>query len=70
MAEGIAKRKNCPMARKDSLETGARVFSQAEEYIMYNPSSITFNQVDRLKARAAPMLPNSSLNTRVQHAGI
>jgi hypothetical protein len=69
-AEGIANRKNSLMLRKTSFENRARVFSQAEEYFMYNPSKKTLNQNDKLMANAAPTLPKFNLKTRAQEMGI
>jgi len=50
------------------LEKGMRVLSQAEENLTKDKRIITFNQTQKLKAIAAPTCPNSSLNTRIQHA--
>ena len=69
-AEGIAKRKNSPIPWNRSIEIGTRVFWQAEEYFMYNPSKITFNQYEILIATAAPSFSSPDLNTKTQHRGI
>lgn len=69
-AEGIAKRKNSLMPKETSFENStARVFSQAEEYFMYNPSNSTLNQDDEQMANAAPILPNFTLKNRAQQIG-
>lgn len=68
-AEGIAYWKNSLTPRTAFLEIRARVFSQSDDDITYNPSSKTFNQVDRPKASAAPAMPNLNLDTRTQHRG-
>ena len=70
IAEGMAKRKNSPIPWKISIEIGTRVFLQAEEYVMYNPSKITFNQYEIPIATAAPRFSSPDLNTKIQHRGM
>lgn len=67
-AEGTAKRKNSPIPRNISIEIEARVFAHAEEYLMYNPRKITFNQIEMLIAIAPPILFSSVLKTKAQHS--
>lgn len=69
MAEGIAKRKNSLIPWNNSIETGTRVFSQAEEYLIYNPSKMTFNQLEIPSATAAPRLSKPDLNIKTQLIG-
>jgi hypothetical protein len=69
-AEGIANRKNSLMLKKTSFENTARVFSQAEENFMYNPSNKIFNQHEKLMANAAPALPKFTLKIRAQQRGM
>ena len=69
-AEGIARHRNSLIPWNNSIEIGTRVFSQAEEYFMYNPSKITFNQYEILIATAAPSLSSLVLNTKTQHRGM
>ena len=68
-AAGTAKRKNSPITRKVSFENFILVASHAEEYFTYRPSNITLCQLDRQKATAAPISPNSNLNMRIQQIG-
>lgn len=69
-ADGIAKRKNSPIPWNISIETGTRVFAQAEEYFMYNKRKITFNHFEMLIANAPPTFSSPDLNTKNQHRGI
>lgn len=68
-ADGTANQKNCPITRKASLVKEIRVVSQEAEYFTYNTSKIRYNQLDMLKARAAPTVPSLNLNIRAQHRG-
>ena len=69
-AEGIAKRKNSQIPWNSSIDTGARVFSHAGEYLMYNTRKITFNHIEMLIANAPPTLLSSVLNTKAQQRGM
>lgn len=69
-ADGITKRKNSPIPWNISIETGTRVFAQAEEYFTYNKRKITFNHFEMLIANAPPTFSSPDLNTKNQHRGI
>lgn len=68
-AEGTARRKNSLIPKKTSMEKGVRVFSQEVEKLTCNARNSTYNQVDTLKAIAAPMFPSSNLNMKPQLIG-
>lgn len=57
------------MLRTTSFEKGMRVFSQAEEYFMYNPSMVALNQYDKPLAKAAPVIPSLKLKVKAQQRG-
>ena len=58
------------MLKKTSFENTARVFSQAEGYFIYTPSTSTSNNYDEAEANAAALLPNFDLKMRIQQKGI
>lgn len=65
----MAKLKNSPIAWKISVAvTDTLVLAEEEEYFMYKPSKITFNQYDISIARAPPTLPQVDLNTITQQS--
>lgn len=68
-AEGIANQKNCPIARKDSVENANLEFLQDAENLIYNTSTSTYNQFDTQIAIAAPPLPIRNLYIRTQLIG-
>lgn len=54
------------MPWKSSMEIGTRVFSQESENLIYNASTITFNQYEAPMANAPPKGPIGDLKTSVQ----
>ena len=66
----MAKRKNSLIPLNNSMEMETRVILQAEEYLIYTPSKITFIQYEAPMANAAPRLPNPDLKTSIQQRPI